>query len=121
VHARELARQVPSELPAGVRRVVITVGSGMALAGLLRGLATTVPILGVRVSEKPVDELLDRRAPADWRARVRFVQAPERYDALLQDVTHHGIPLDSQYEAKALRFVEEGDLFWIIARRYDGR
>ena len=115
-HAREIARQVPP-LPEFVKRIVVVVGSGMTLAGVLRGTASTMPILGVNVSARSVEGLLDRRAPSDWKTRVNFVNAPEEFSTLVSDTVWHGIPLDPQYEAKAVRFMRDGDLLWIVSRR----
>jgi len=119
-HVAELRRQV-RDLPHDCRRIVMAVGSGTALAGLLHGLTDCgrddIPVLGVRVSDKPVEALLDRRAPADWRERVTFEAPTDKYETPARDTLWHGIRLDPFYEAKAAPFVTEGDLLWIIACR----
>ena len=119
-HAAEIRRQVV-DIPAGCRRVVMAVGSGMAISAVLAGLADCgrgdMPVLGVRVSSKPVDALLDRRAPADWRERVTFVAPTSKYETPATVTTWRGIQLGPFYEAKAAPYVREGDLFWLIACR----
>lgn len=119
-HAAEIRRQVV-DIPADCRRVVMAVGSGMAIAAVLAGLADCgrgdMPVLGVRVSDKPVDALLDRRAPADWRERVTFVAPTSKYETPATVTIWRSIHLDAFYEAKAAQFVREGDLFWLIACR----
>lgn len=120
-HLDEVARQVTAP-PAGVKRIVVPVGSGMALAGVLRGLArvgSTVDVLGVRVSERPVDQLLDRHVP-DWSRRVRFVRAAGAYECPVADSIWRGVRLDPFYEAKAVPFLLPGDLLWIVAIRAAG-
>jgi|SRR5580765_1996789 len=119
-------RQVKN-LPKGMRRVVVCVGSGMSLAGVLWGLQDEfikVPVLGVRVGggvdqEKfsPVlRRRLDRYAPPWWR-RVRFVHAGGKYDEFAKETMLGTLKLDPIYEAKCLPFLEKGDLFWVVGIR----
>ncbi|MFN8161367.1 MAG: pyridoxal-phosphate dependent enzyme [Solirubrobacterales bacterium] len=103
-----------TEIPAGVRRVVVAVGSGMTLAGLLHGLPPGLPVLGVRVGADPAKRL-DKYAP-DWRARVELVEASEDYHKAV-DATLDGIKLDPIYEAKCKPYLKPGDLFWIVGNR----
>ncbi len=111
------------DIPKGVARIVVVVGSGISVSGIMHGLrrmGRKIPILGVRVgggvSGKAVERRLIRFAPGDWSLRLTIVQAAEDYqDAVEASIC--GVHLDSHYEAKAARFVEPGDLFWIIGHR----
>lgn len=108
-----------ANLPFGeFRRIVVPVGSGMSLAGVLHGLSrydVAVPVLGVVVGADP-NRRLDRYGPPSWRSYVELVRAPERYkqqvEARLGDLA-----LDPAYEAKAVRFLRPGDLFWVVGIR----
>lgn len=97
--------QQVDQIPIGVNRIVIPVGSGMSLSGVLHGLKNaglSIPVLGVVVGANP-EKRLDLYAPKDWRHMVTLVNAGcdyhERVDASLGDVT-----LDPIYEAKCYRF-----------------
>ena len=113
----ENRRQV-RDIPAGVKRIVIAVGSGMSLCGVLWGLkdaGLSIPVLGVVVGADPIKRL-DKYAPPDWADMVELVPSGVDYhDAVA--VNWRGIDLDPHYEAKAARFVADGDLFWIVGVR----
>lgn len=67
-----------ANLPDGAGRVVVSVGSGMTLAGVLWGLRMVdrrgLPVVGV-VSGADPRKRLDRWAPRDWRRRAELVQS----------------------------------------------
>ena len=94
----------------------------MSLAGVLLGLNDVgrgdLPILGVCVSDRSPEELLDRRAPG-WRKTVTLVAPTSKYEkpATATTCTWRGIRLDPFYEAKVALHVRAGDLFWVIACR----
>ena len=118
------ARQIEN-LPTEVKRIVCPVGSGMGLSSVLHGLdrigRKDVAVLGVRVSDRPVDDLLDRRAPADWRERVKFVESGLPYETPARVTDVGGVRLDPMYEAKCLPHVQPGDLLWLFATASDYR
>jgi hypothetical protein len=105
--------------PAGARRLVVPVGSGMTLAGILAATDDFGPeIVGVQVGADPT-ERLDAYAPAGWRSRVKLVRSALDYEQRPSD-THIGdLPLDPVYEAKCLPFLGEDDVLWVIGRRPD--
>ncbi len=112
------SRQV-ANIPTGVRRLVVPVGSGMSLAGIVRGLRDAkrrIPILGVIVGADPVRRL-DAYAPADWRSDVTLTRSERRYDAPEPDSVFHGVQLDPIYEAKCIRHVRAGDCLWVVGIR----
>lgn len=110
-------RQV-ANLPDGVVRIVMPVGSGMSLSGVLWGLmdvGRSVPVFGVVVGAVPTDRL-DRYAPPDWRQRVSLEPAGSDYHRPAHAVIGNSI-LDPHYEAKCARFVQPDDLLWIVGIR----
>mgnify|MGYP001352378997 CR=1 FL=1 len=69
----------------------------MSLAGVLLGLSDVgrgdLPILGVRVSDRSPEELLDRRAPG-WRKTVTLVAPTSKYEKPASVTSWRGIRLD---------------------------
>lgn len=118
----EIAAEVRSTtFPAGVKRLVMPVGSGMMLAGVLTGLMDhpdkpDFPVLGITVGQDPV-ERLDRFAPKGWRKRVTLKSAGVPFSRYNELPNQLGIPLDPVYENKCVGFCEPQDLFWVVARR----
>lgn len=115
----ETASQVPAEMPMGVKRIVVPVGSGMSLAGILAGLERhrlPVPVLGVVVGADP-RERLDRWGPLFWQRYCTLVPAGLPYDRPAPVNVWKGYRLDPIYEAKCLKFLEAGDMFWIVGIR----
>jgi hypothetical protein len=118
----ELSKEQVANIPEAAKRIVITVGSGMTLAALLAGLdarGLKIPVLGVQVGMDPAP-LLDRWAPKDWRERVRLVKPARSFEEAEAEFRLGPVELDPHYEAKALPFLEPGDLFWVIAIRSAG-
>lgn len=109
------SRQVPRELPADVKRIVVPVGSAMSLAGILWGLRQRIPVLGISVGAEP-RKRLDKWAPPMWTSLVDLVTPGVDYHHGIS-TTLHGIKLDPIYEAKCAKFLRPGDLFWIVGIR----
>lgn len=106
------------DLPAAAQRIVIPVGSGMSLSGLLWGLkdaGLNIPVLGVVVGADP-KKRLDKFAPPDWADMVELVASGSDYHHP-EKVVWNGIQLDPHYEAKAAKFLQDGDILWIIGVR----
>ncbi len=105
------------------KRIVITLGSGMSAAGVLHGLRDhnlKIPVVGVRIGADPTKRL-DRWAPALWRRDMRVFSATPLHaytDHVTADVG--GLVVDGHYEAKAVQYLQPGDLFWIIGIRAEG-
>jgi hypothetical protein len=118
--AIEQTRRQVRDIPAGVERLVIPVGSGMSLAGLLWGLSdigrADLPVLGVIVGADPLKRL-DRYAPGDWEARVQLVPSGTDYHAEAETTDLDGLGLDPHYEAKCIPFVKAADLLWVVGIR----
>ncbi len=111
-YLRQVAEQAASLPEFG--RLVLPVGSGMTLAGILRGISRSVPILGVRVGGDPAP-CLDRHAPG-WRDRVQLTPSPYAYTDRAPNVLG-ALTLDPHYEAKCLPFLRSGDLLWTVGIR----
>jgi len=115
----QTSQEVPLELPEGVRRIVVPVGSGMSLAGILHGMMVyrhPVPVLGVVVGANP-EKRLNTYAPIFWRLKsVTLQRASVPYGKLVQ-ATVGGVELDPVYEAKCAEFLQPGDLLWIVGKR----
>lgn len=114
--AIEYTRAQVTNVPQGVTRIVVPVGSGMNLAGILHGLADhhlDVPVLGVIVGSDPAG-VLDQYAPDDWRDRVELVTSDLPYATDAPEHTLGGVALHPTYEAKCLPYLQPGDLLWIV-------
>lgn len=117
--AVEQTRLQVRRLPRAATRLVVSVGSGMTLAGILHGLRDTkrkLPVLGVRVGAAP-SKRLDKYAPEGWREMVTLVDSGSGYSEPAEETERWGIEFDPHYEAKVLPFLEEGDLFWVVGIR----
>lgn len=105
-------------IPTEVSRIVMPVGSAMSLCGVLHGLndiKSDVKVLGVKVGADPMKRIL-KYAPSNWKSRCELINAGVEYSEYI-DARVGGITLDPVYEAKAYKFVKEGDLFWIVGIR----
>jgi len=114
---RQTSRQV-RKIPANVERIVISVGSGMSLAGLLHGMRkiqVNIPVIGICVGASPVKRL-NRYAPRNWQKMVELKESGVSYNSEI-DGSIGDIKLDPIYEAKCLPFLEYDDLFWIVGVR----
>lgn len=105
-------------IPAGVKRIVIPVGSAMSLCGVLTGLIlanTRVPVLGVSVGAN-YERVMKAYAPPGWESFCTIIKSPLDYSV---EVTASigTITLDPVYEAKCIPFLLSGDLLWIVGCR----
>ena len=117
--AVEQTRKQVANIPKGVKRIVIPVGSGMSLAGVLHGLndcGLNIPVLGIVVGANP-EERLDKYAPSNWRDMVILMPSGTDYHTPAAQTEIAGVTVDSIYEAKCLPWIMEGDLLWIVGIR----
>ena len=111
-------RKQVANIPAGVQRLVVPVGSGMSLSGILWGLIDQdlqLPVLGVVVGADPAKRL-DKFAPPNWRDLVELVPAGVDYHSAVNAKIGEVI-LDPHYEAKCKKFLKKDDLMWIVGIR----
>lgn len=111
-------------IPSDAKRIVVPVGSGMTLAGVLQGLemfGPDIPVLGVVVGASPMKRLATY-APPGWRFRTRLVYSHRQYS---KPTDASGkwpwFKLDGHYEAKAVQYLEPGDVFWCVGCRLADR
>ncbi len=103
------------DVPGGVARLVVAVGSGTTLLGLLRGLryrSEVTPILGVMVGSDPSVEL-DKYAPY-WREQTTLKRSPVPYHSLAKRTERFGIWFHPHYEAKCLPYLQRGDCLVVV-------
>jgi 1-aminocyclopropane-1-carboxylate deaminase/D-cysteine desulfhydrase-like pyridoxal-dependent ACC family enzyme len=103
---------------ARVRRIVVAVGGGMTLAGILTGMEWASrdfwrPVVGLQVGSTDTPKRLDEWAPSWWRQVVVLVKSDLKYTTVVPTPPWIGFQLDGVYEAKAARYLEEGDLLWV--------
>lgn len=118
MECEEAVRQTQAQvtnIPPEASRIVVPVGSGMSLCGLLAGLTTRHPVLGVVVGADPTKRL-DRFSPF-WRATVQLVSAGVPYHDNAKRTDIAGVALDPIYEAKCIPFLRPGDLLWCVGNR----
>jgi 1-aminocyclopropane-1-carboxylate deaminase/D-cysteine desulfhydrase-like pyridoxal-dependent ACC family enzyme/DNA modification methylase len=117
--APETNKAQAANVPSDTKRIVVPVGSGMSLAGILRGLdeagLSHIPILGVAVGADP-KKTLSQFYP-DWESRVELVTAKIDYHERPEKTRLEGLPLDPIYEAKCIPFLKAGDLLWVVGIR----
>jgi 1-aminocyclopropane-1-carboxylate deaminase/D-cysteine desulfhydrase-like pyridoxal-dependent ACC family enzyme len=111
-------------IPREARRVVIAVGSGMSVAGVIAGIAARraafpdLELLGVRVGANPARQL-SRYVP-DWPAWASLETSPVDYNTRVE-ASVGGVALDPIYEAKAVEYLQDGDLLWVVGHRNAGQ
>jgi len=104
-----------------IKRIVVPVGSGMSLCGIMQGMKDNnlqhIPIMGISVGASSKKRLL-RYAPTFYQAHfdVTIVNAGVDYHTACEDRLGE-LPLDPIYEAKCVKFLKEGDLFWVVGIR----
>lgn len=115
--------EVPSILPYidDIKRVVIVVGSGINLAGVIRGFIkyrVQLPILGIEVGSVAYKKILNKYiGDKIWQRYCTIEKALQPYNTYAEYTNINGIDVDSTYEGKCLPFLQEGDLFWIIGKK----
>lgn len=119
----QTAKQVV-DIPEDVGRIVVPVGSGMSLAGIVRGLAErqlNIPVLGVVVGAN-TRKRLSKWLPFGNRSRFELVDSKLDYHQEPKVITVHNgdgatLEVDPIYEAKCIPYLRAGDLFWIVGIR----
>lgn len=115
--------EVPSIIPYldNINRVVIVAGSGINLAGLIRGFMKykiNKPILGVQVGFTGVPKILDKYVGKNiWQKHCELVSAEQKYNDYAEYTKVNGIDVDSTYEGKCVPFLQKGDLYWLIGKK----
>lgn len=105
-------------VPTSARRLVVPVGSGIALAAVLHRVPS-LPVLGVVVGKNPVP-VLDRYAPSNWRERTTLIPAMYTYHQTVR-ASIEGVPLDPFYEAKCGVYLRPDDVLFVVGYRARGQ
>lgn len=110
---------VSTEIPPGVRRIVMAVGSGMMISAVLNGTwrFSDIPVVGVCVGPSPERRIRACLVSESELRRLRLVAAGIPFGKPAGQCARFPFKLDPYYEAKAAAFLEPGDLFWIVAAR----
>lgn len=117
------AAEVESIIPYldEIKRVVVVVGSGINLAGIIRGFMKhkiKTPILGVQVGYTGVSKILDKYVGSGvWQNHCELVKALQPYNDYAEYTRVNGIDVDSTYEGKCVPFLQKGDLYWLIGKK----
>jgi 1-aminocyclopropane-1-carboxylate deaminase/D-cysteine desulfhydrase-like pyridoxal-dependent ACC family enzyme len=112
-------------LPAGIRRLIVPVGSGLVAAGLLVGtMGRKIKIRGVAVSGMATRESVIAAAEKQFafvnRAELekfKLIPPTTKYETPAFENLPDGTPLDPYYAAKAVKYLRPGDCLWITGRR----
>lgn len=111
-------------LPTGCKRIVVPTGSGLTAAAIMAGLAETqrqeVTVFCVTVSKLATAH--DIRAMASEHSAATLPKLVVKncglpYEREVMAHLPNGDRLDSFYAAKALPFVQEGDVLWVSGIR----
>ena len=101
-------------IPSNIKRIVIPLGSGMSACGVSWGMRhSDVEIIGIRTGANPEKRIKKWGCPLK---RIQIIDAGVDYHKEVH-ATLEGINLDPVYEAKCLKFLQPGDLFWIVGIR----
>ena len=105
-------------IPNKIKNLVIIIGSGMTLSGILHGIEyykkNIKNIIGIIVGANP-EKRLNKYAPENWKEKVTLIKSKYDYHQKCNDILFD-LKFNQTYEAKALSFLNKGDLFWIIGK-----
>lgn len=96
-----------------IKRIVISVGSGTTLIGIARALQKhniDIPIIGVMCGMDATKNILNN---TDYK-NIMLVKSDSSYHKK-ERVEFCGITLNPTYEAKCVSYLQDGDLFYIVA------
>lgn len=119
----ETALQVRNLPPAHqFNRLVVSVGSGISLAGILTGIQLyrsdlrKKHVLGIQVGAA-IESTMDRLAPFGWRTLCEVRRAVEPYHVAAPQSSIAQVVVDPHYEGKVLGFLRPHDVFWVVGIR----
>lgn len=111
-------------IPESVARVVVISASGLTAAGVIAGLAeigaSSITVKCVAVSElASLQEVIKIAAQHTQKTlpKVEYERVAEKYGKAVKARLPDGTPLDCNYTAKAMRFVQPGDCLWVSGMR----
>jgi len=101
----------------GCKRLVTVAGSGTNLVGVLRAMVSkgcSLPVLAVLVGHDCRKTVAAHVSPKGLN--VQFVFSPLKYHQVSNYTGVNGVALDLRYDAKAVPYLQPGDLLWVIGR-----
>lgn len=108
-------------IPEDVKRIVVPVGGGITLCGIMQGLVnagrTDVKVLGVLTGGNPEKTIRKYRPlfnPINYELVPWTEGSPTQRYGDKVETSIGDVPLDPVYEAKCKKFLQEGDLLWIV-------
>ena len=115
-------------IPQGVKRIVVPVGSGMSFCSIARGLIkynrTDIKLVGIRVGKDPEHNIrkysnIFKIVPFKKdKCLIDYEIIKSKYDYDTEvEATIDNIVLDPIYEAKCAEYLQAGDLLWIVGKR----
>ena len=114
--AIELVAKQSRLIPNHITRVVVCGGSGITAAGILKGTeGRNIRVVVAEVGANTMSRISKYAAGNEDRVEIKPAISP--YDKPARATEWRGIQLDPYYEAKAVSYIEPGDLFWISANR----
>lgn len=124
VAAHDTAEQV-ANLPAETRRVVVPTGSGLTAAGVIGGLSAAgrgdVIVVAALVSTMTdaagIAATAENMFGPGLGVPLDAIAPRSKYGRAVSGSLPDGTGLDPYYAAKALPYVEPGDVLWISGRR----
>lgn len=106
-------------IPDGIKRIVMPVGSGMSFVSVLNGLEYynrhDISVVGVSVG-KDVQKTLDKYLNAP-NISYQIVKSKSSYEKEASEYMIGDLELDKIYEAKCLPYLNDGDLLWVVGKR----
>lgn len=115
----EILQEQVQNIPKNIKRIVIPVGSGINMSSILCGLEkykrTDIEVLGIRVGKDPMP-LINKYYPFIQFSKHKIIQSEYDYEKQIEAKIGDVI-LDPIYEAKCFKYIQPGDLFWIVGHR----
>ena len=104
-------------VPRSVRRIIVPAGSGATAVGVIAGIAHMNPrpdvlviAVSTTVTEQAIREQVAKLTPLT--TSFQFIGPQMPFTRPVANWLPDGTPLDPFYAAKALKFLQEGDLLW---------
>lgn len=125
--AIEDTRVQVKDIPQDVRRIVVVLGSGLTACGIMLGLGDIgrsdiellcVDVCGMINAVELRTLFLSKCSPLTTLPQLpTAVKSEYKYGQHLQGALPDGTPLDCNYAAKCLEFLQAGDMLWVSGMR----
>lgn len=105
-------------IPKEVNNIIAPVGSGISVIGILLGLKKyniNKKVIGICVGANPLKRLNKYLYPF-WENDLKLIYSELDYHKEEKNNFFCGTEFDNIYEAKCLKYLNKGDLFWIVGK-----